>query len=849
MSDFTRNETAAEATNNGGITLASLANERRWVAWQTEDGGKPDKPRPTKVLYDPTTGRKAKSNDSTTWATRAEAEACAAKLPKPFGSGGVGLCFGELHGLCLGGADFDTCLTDGRLAPWAAEAKERIGTYTEVSPSGGGAKCFFSYRAEDAVAIRKQLGTQTGRQWKDASRKEHPPGIELYISGRFFAVTDERMDDAPAELREVDVDTLAWLIGHAERTFPPKRPGRPKGSGKGGDNSRSARAMSAAARLKRAGGSYDDFKAALRDDPELADWLEEKGLPQGEREARRTWGNAGQGGAGASAVDLLLTKSGEPVANEANALRILTADARWDGVLAFDEFAQQAMFLRRPPTMPGGGDAWTPRVIADPEVRQISVWLQENGLPSITVAKVFHAVDTASRARAFHPVKDYLDGLRWDGTERLDKWLTTYVGADDNKYTRAVGPRWMIGAVARIYRPGCKLDTALILEGPQRLKKSTTAAVLGAPWFTDTPQDLHSKDAMQALQGVWVVELAELAGLGKAGQNRIKAFMSSATDRFRATWDRLTRDHPRQCAFIGTYNPEGGGILKDPTGGSRWWPVKCGKTIKADALRADRDQLWAEAVQRFRAGERWWIEAEETALTKLAEEQQEERYEEDEREAIIGDWAAGQSSVSVSEALEHLGIYDRERWTQKLQNLVAHALTRRGWKRQRESAPRGAKRPWKYYPPEEPDEGVSQYDRNEPHTGTHTGTRGSQEHQRVSTLCPSSPSSPSNYQTYRDGKIIPDGAHHAHSDNLINSANRFGDAPQTGTTGTLGHGEPVCTRQHCPGRWAEAQENQRVCRCPDPHCHTNGLVTRRVPVAACPSMAPAPNTNGATNHG
>jgi putative DNA primase/helicase len=314
----------------------------------------------------------------------------------------------------------------------------------------------------------------------------------------------------------------------------------------------------------------------------------------------------------------------------------------------------------------------------------------------VTVPKALNAVAAACRAHPFHPVRNYLDSLRWDGKPRIERWLTYYVGAEDNDYHRAVGPRWLIGAVARIYQPGCMLRTALVLEGPQELRKSTTAAVLGGAWFTDTPQDLRSKDAMQDLQGVWIIELAELAALGTAGQDRIKAFMSSGTDRFRPAFGRLVQAHPRQCAFIGTVNPDGTGYLKDPTGGSRFWPVRCGPHIDIEALRHDRDQLWAEAVHRYRAGVRWHLETAE--LAALAKDQADDRYAEDARAPLVAAYVADKDSVSLPEVIENaMPVGDRDRWGQKTQNLIARALIQLGWSR-RKVGSRGA-REWRYFAP------------------------------------------------------------------------------------------------------------------------------------------------------
>ncbi|WP_426958335.1 DUF927 domain-containing protein [Muricoccus radiodurans] len=280
------------------VTIASLATLPRWVGWQTESRG--PKGKPTKLPYNPATGGKAMADKPSTWGTRAAAEACAAKLPRPFGDGGIGLELGDHGGLAAGGIDLDTCRDPqtGDLAAWARSVMQRFGTYAEVSPSGTGVKLFFLYDPADATAIRKAMGTETGRKWCRTGG-DHPPGIELYISGRFFAVTDQRHPDAPAELRQLTLSDLLWLINEAGPAMAANKP-----AGKihaalgmkasGGDGSRSAAAFKIAADVQRAGGSKADFIAALEKNPDTAAWLAEKGSAQGGRELDRAWERAGK---------------------------------------------------------------------------------------------------------------------------------------------------------------------------------------------------------------------------------------------------------------------------------------------------------------------------------------------------------------------------------------------------------------------------------------------------------------------------------------------------------------------------------------------------------------------------
>jgi predicted P-loop ATPase len=277
----------------------------------------------------------------------------------------------------------------------------------------------------------------------------------------------------------------------------------------------------------------------------------------------------------------------------ANAIAALRHAPEWSGVLAFNEFALGTTALKPAPWGTVSNGEWT-----DHEDRLSAEWLQREGvLVSVDVAA--QAVQTVARDHSFHPVRAYLDNLRWDGVERLDLWLSTYLGVEDSPYSRAVASRWLLSAVARILQPGAKADCCLILEGPQGFRKSTALKTIAGEFFTDELEDLGSKHAAMQTRGVWIIELSELDSLGHAEVARIKAFISRTTDRFRPPYGMRLVESPRQCIFAGTVNH--GTYLRDETGGRRFWPVVCG-AIDVAALQRDRDQLWAEAKARFRTG-------------------------------------------------------------------------------------------------------------------------------------------------------------------------------------------------------------------------------------------------------
>lgn len=247
-------------------------------------------------------------------------------------------------------------------------------------------------------------------------------------------------------------------------------------------------------------------------------------------------------------------------------------------------------------------------------------------------------VEAEARRNAFDPLLDYLTGLKWDGKPRLDRWLTTHLGAEANEYTRLVGRRFLIGAVARANAPaiGIKLDSMLVLEGPQGLGKSTAMRYLfGDRFFVDELPDFHSKDSFIQLQGAWCVEVAELSALTKADVKDVKKFLSRLVDKFRPPYGRNTVQVVRRTVFVGTVNPEHGGYLRDQTGNRRFWPVECTAIDLAAVLR-DRDQLWAEAVHAYRQGERWHLVEDEIGLASV---EQDKRREKHPWEAVIADWA------------------------------------------------------------------------------------------------------------------------------------------------------------------------------------------------------------------
>lgn len=211
------------------------------------------------------------------------------------------------------------------------------------------------------------------------------------------------------------------------------------------------------------------------------------------------------------------------------------------------------------------------------------------------------ALDALCLRNAFHPIKEYLDALQWDGVQRLETWLTRLLGATDTELNSAIGRIVLIAAVRRIRHPGCKFDNIMVLEGTQGSGKSTAISILAGEYFSDSNiLALDEKAQAEALEGVWLYEIAELSGLHRSDVDRLKAFLSRQVDRVRPAYARFREDRPRQCIFIGTTNNKDS-YLTDTTGNRRWWPVRTGN-INLEALQAERDQLWAEAAYMEAAG-------------------------------------------------------------------------------------------------------------------------------------------------------------------------------------------------------------------------------------------------------
>jgi predicted P-loop ATPase len=325
-----------------------------------------------------------------------------------------------------------------------------------------------------------------------------------------------------------------------------------------------------------------------------------------------------------------------------------------------------------------------PRVWEDIDDLKLVEWLQRRGVP-VTRQVVEQAIPVVADDYRYHPVREWLNKLAWDGTARLDFWLQGILGVEDSEYVRAVGSKFLISAVARVYQPGCKVDSVLIFEGEQGIGKSKALRVLFDPWFTDSVQDFESKDSIMQIHGVWAVELAELGALNRSETRRVKDFLSRTDDRYRPPYARHVMDVPRQCVFCGSSNETD--YLMDPTGGRRFWPVRCGK-IDMQELLVNREQIWAEAVARYKNDEAWYLDTPE--LIALAKEEQADRYAGDPWETPIYEWLhlrpsnaymnrRNREEVTRAEIMTEALLIERGKWNPHDGRRISAIMTAAGW--------------------------------------------------------------------------------------------------------------------------------------------------------------------------
>lgn len=407
-------------------------------------------------------------------------------------------------------------------------------------------------------------------------------------------------------------------------------------------------------------------------DPETGEILAAPPVPQGHMPrylAIQQWG-------------LEATEKGVPHASVANVVRVLTFDENLAQKIWFDEF------LDRICTVWPTGEV---REWSDADDVRLQVYIQESlGMPKLGKQSVADAVMLVARMDTRNEAQAYLDGLQWDGIERLPSFFSDCFGTDDTEYTRAVGLSFWLSMVARVTRPGCKVDTMIVLEGLQGAGKSRALSIIGGKWFAEATQAPTDKDFYLNLAGKMLVEIGEMDAFNRAEVTKVKQVITCQVDRYRAPYERRAADHPRRCIFGGTTNRDDWN--KDETGARRFLPLTV-REVNHDAIQAQRDQFFAEAVARLKRGENWWtLPAGETMA------QQEARRDVDELEADIAEFLIGRSSVTAREIMGTLLKLPLDRQDKVMQIRVGKALRVLGWHRSNERDGAIVRKVWRKRP-------------------------------------------------------------------------------------------------------------------------------------------------------
>lgn len=319
---------------------------------------------------------------------------------------------------------------------------------------------------------------------------------------------------------------------------------------------------------------------------------------------------------------------------------------------------------------------WKGRKLADHDFIDIRMLIEREGFQP-TEGDVRPAVVRLAHEHSYNPIVEYLDSLKWDGHPRLDRWMREFLGAPDDDFTSLVSSKALIAAVARVVQPGCQVDTMVVLEGDQGIRKSSAIQELFTPQYAfevTSGFDKH-RELVPALLGAWCVELAEFVSVAKSNVGAVKGLISMRSDRVVLPYGRTSSDLPRRIVFWGTINPGASGYLTDVTGNRRYWPIHVTK-VDIAGIRNSRDQLWAEAMHRYRQGERWWLEGDEN---KVAQAVQGERMMVDPWADILVDKLVPGQRYSSPEILTKMLFAPTDRQDVNINTRLAGVMTGLGW--------------------------------------------------------------------------------------------------------------------------------------------------------------------------
>ena len=641
--------------------LKPLTELPNWVVWRwaiVKD--KKGNEKRTKVPYRPDRPTvKAKSNDSSTWRNYAAAR----KVAEAGQADGIGFC---LWGTEFAAFDLDDCRNPdtGEIAPWAKKLTERVGSYTEVTVSGTGLRI---------------IGRGTGEKVHRKQAIEDGGTLETYRQAeRYIVMTGDMLPGSPLTLENIDthIDEVVAELDSAKKKNKKSQQKRPdtaetgnadeiediikNGCGERFEGDRSRAVWFVINELLRRGFYEELIERRLLDKSNrISEHVyDQAGAP--EQYVRRQIEKA------IKDISLAVGENGKPSASQAN-IRIALLKLRVR--VRYNQFADR--------TMISGLEGFGPTV---DDAAADRIWLLiDERFRLLPKKELFLTVliDTARR-NGFHPVKDYLDKLQWDGVPRIDKWLSTYAGAESSPYVDAVGALVLVAAVRRIRQPGCKFDEMLVLEGKQGKGKSQALSALAVnpDWFSDDlPLNADGKRAIESLHGRWIVEAAELSGMTKGDIEHLKAFLARQIDRARMAYGRLVSEVPRQCIVVGTTNSSV--YLRDLTGNRRIWPVPI-EEFDIAALTRDLDQLWAEAAVREAQGAN--IRLDRSLWAEAAKEQKQRTIDDPFYEALYGALDGLEGKIATDKLWNVVGV-DAGHRTQEQNRRLTEAMAQLGWAR------------------------------------------------------------------------------------------------------------------------------------------------------------------------
>ena len=362
-------------------------------------------------------------------------------------------------------------------------------------------------------------------------------------------------------------------------------------------------------------------------------------------------------------------QNGSPICNVDNAQRVIEGREEFKDLIWYDDFHKRYLTKFSFMTFEQGpAREWT-----DVDCLNLTSFMQRHlGLRRMSDEMVHKASIIVAHRNAKNEPRDWLNSLSWDGVPRCDAFFTDCFGAAPTAYARAASKNFWIGMAARVFLPGCQLDNMVVLEGSQGIGKTRALRAIGGPWYAEAKEAVTSSDFFMILHGKLIVEIAELDSFNRAEVTRIKQVVTCSTDRYRSPYARSAQDHPRMSIFVGTTNEQA--YLRDNTGARRFWPMRCG-VVDLAKIEAQREQLFAEAVARFKLKETWH----EMPLAETMREQ-EDRRQVDEWELIVSEFLKGQFQTTTRDVAWHLKI-ETAKLDMILQKRIAAVLRTLGWEK------------------------------------------------------------------------------------------------------------------------------------------------------------------------